>query len=55
MIKNTENFNKKVDAYCEVFSKRWTNEKVKWEAVKQFQENFNIESSDLAENLNKSI
>ena len=55
MIKNTENFNKKVEAYCEAFSKRWTNEKVKWEAAKQFQENFDINSVDLADNLNNSI
>ena len=55
MIKNIGNFNAKVDEYCKVFSKRWSGEKVKWEAAKQFQDNFDIDASNLADNLNKSI
>jgi len=55
MINNIANFNNKVDEYCNVFPNRWSGEKTKWEAVKQFQDNFDINATDLADNLNKSI
>ena len=42
--------------YKKVFvSERWNNEKYKWEAVKWFQDNWNIEAADFAEMLDRSL
>lgn len=55
MINNILNFNAKVDEYLKVFHKRWPNEKNKWMSAKQFEDNFNIDAPNLAENIDKSI
>lgn len=53
------NINKLKDILAEyksVFiSQQWPNEKYKWEAVKCFQDNWNIDASDLPEMLNKAL
>ena len=45
-----------LEAYKKEFvSKNWNEEKYKWEAVKWFQENWNIEAADFAEMLDRSL
>ena len=42
--------------YKRIFiSQQWPNEKYKWEAVKCFQDNWNIDASDFPEMLNKAL
>lgn len=36
-------------------SRQWGNEKYKWEAVKWFQDNWDVNASDFAEMLNRSL
>ncbi len=36
-------------------SKQWNNERYKWEAVKCFQDNWDVNASDFAEMLNRSL
>lgn len=55
MINDMTLFNAKVNEYCADLPKHWKDEKFKWEAVKQFQDNFDIDATDLADNLDKSI
>lgn len=38
-----------MDQYVEQFPKRWKDERFKWEAVKNFQENWDIEAPDFAQ------
>ena len=43
-------------AYKQIFiSKQWGNEKYKWEAVKWFQDNWDVKAPDFAEMLNRSL
>ena len=41
--------------YKQDFSKRWGDEKYKWEAVKWFQDNWDVNSPDFAEMLNRAL
>lgn len=41
--------------YQQKFSSRWREEKYKWEAVKWFQDNWNVNAPDFAEMLNRSL
>lgn len=55
MINDNFNFETKVAEYLEVFHIRWPNEKHKWISPKQFEDNFDIEATNLAENIANSI
>ena len=53
---NRNRFDIVLEAYKKEFvSKNWNNEKYKWEAVKWFQENWDIEDADFAEMLDRSL
>ena len=43
---NTEKLNQVISAYKENFSKHFEKERYKWNAVKCFQENWDIETDD---------
>ena len=44
-----------VEGYKEYFPKHWENEKYKWEAVKHFQDNWDIDASDFGAMLKASL
>lgn len=52
---NTEKLNQVISAYKANFSKHFEKERYKWNAVKCFQENWDIETDDLAGMLKKSF
>lgn len=43
-----------IDKYKKSFYDRWTDEKYKWEAVKHFQDNWNIDAENFGEMFNKA-
>ncbi len=52
---NTIIMAKAILAYKKVFPKWWKNEKFKWEAVKEFQDNWDIDAADFASMLSMSL
>ncbi len=43
---NVQNLQKTIAQYKKIFSKHWNDEKYKWEAIKHFQDNWNINAPD---------
>ncbi|WP_303836720.1 AAA family ATPase [Ruminococcus flavefaciens] len=52
---NAERIASAIEQYKLFFPNKWAEEQYKWEAVKQFQSNWNIEASDFVEMLKKSL
>jgi len=49
-------FNEALDSYKKIFiSEQWNNEKYKWEAIKHFQDNWDINAENFSEMLAKSL
>ena len=45
---NLEKLDAAVNSYKEAFAGRWNDERFKWDAVKQFQDNWDIKAEDLS-------
>ena len=44
-----------ISAYKDYFPKHWEDEKYKWEAVRWFQDNWDVNAPDFEEMLNRSL
>lgn len=52
---NVEKLNQILECYKAYFPQKWSEERYKWEAIKQFQDNWVIDAPDFLEMLNKSL
>ena len=52
---NMDNLKFIIDKYKSEFDDRWNQEKYKWEAIKHFQENWDVGAEDFAEMLSRSL